>query len=322
MLTSTRQYRRSSARMGFTLIEILMVMVVMGLFSAAVVKLLLRQQRFYNSTATLINTRQQIRQAAFMLPSDLRGLSRLGADIQIMTDSSIEIRSAFGASVACLVNVAGSWVSTVPVQLLKGSAMTGWKVPPIVGDSVAIYDDGATISQADDSWRLGRITAVALKTGNVAGVGCPSSTGLTQAADLTAGNPSYQLTITPAVLATTVPGAAIRFFRRVHYSLWKWPTDGKSYLAYYDCVPGRVPVCTTPQPIAGPLRPYAAPGTTSGLEFSYYDSTGAVTALNNRVARIRVVVRGQGETTINLTGAAAIPLRDSMRIEVALRNRN
>src|SRR3954469_2359087 len=136
MLTSTRRFRRSSARMGFTLIEILMVMVVMGLFSAAVVKLLLRQQRFYNSTATLINTRQQIRQAAFMLPSDLRGLSRLGADIQIMTDSSIEIRSAFGASVACLVNVAGSWVSTVPVQLLKGSAMTGWKVLPIVGDSV------------------------------------------------------------------------------------------------------------------------------------------------------------------------------------------
>jgi hypothetical protein len=64
------------------------------------------------------------------------------------------------------------------------------------------------------------------------------------------------------------------------------------------------------------------PGTTSGLEFTYFDSTGAVTTINNRVARIRLVVRGQGETTINLTGAAPVPLRDSMRIEVGLRNRN
>ena len=87
-------------------------------------------------------------------------------------------------------------------------------------------------------------------------------------------------------------------------------------------MPNRVPVCATPQPIAGPLRPYAAPGTTSGLEFTYYDSTGAVTANRLLVARISVVARAQGQSTINLTGAAAIPLRDSMRIEVGLRNRN
>ncbi|HWC73136.1 MAG TPA: type II secretion system protein [Gemmatimonadales bacterium] len=319
MLVTMRR-RRSAA--GFTLVEILVVLIFMGLFSAAIVKLLLRQQRFYNSTSELIQTRQQIHQAAFMLPGELRGISRLGSDISVMTDSSIEFRSVFGTSVACLVNVAGSWVSTVPVQLLKGSVMSNWKVLPAVNDSVAVYDDGATISQSDDSWRLARITAVAAKTGNVAGVGCPSSTGLTQAADLTVSNPSYQLTISPAPLATTMPGAAIRFFRRVHYSLWKWATDGNWYLAYYDCVPNRVPVCNTPQPIAGPLRPYAAPGTTSGLEFTYYDSTGVVTATKTLVARIRVVIRGQGQTTINLSGAAALPLRDSLRVEVSLRNRN
>jgi hypothetical protein len=70
------------------------------------------------------------------------------------------------------------------------------------------------------------------------------------------------------------------------------------------------------------LRPYAAPGTTSGLEFTYYDSTGAITANKTLVARIRVVVRGQGTSTINLTGAAAVPLRDSLRVEIGLRNRN
>jgi prepilin-type N-terminal cleavage/methylation domain-containing protein len=318
MLTSTARLRRS----GFTLVEILMVLILMGLFGTAIVKLLLRQQRFYTSTSQLINTRQQIHQAAFMLPAELRAISRQGGDIAVMTDSSLEIRSIFGTSVACLVNVASAWVSTVPVSNLKGSAMTSWKILPAVNDSVAIYDDGASISQNDDSWRLSRITAVLAVTGNVAGAGCPSSTGLTQAADLTVSNPSYRLTITPAPLATTLSGASMRFFRHVHYSLWKWATDGQWYLAYYDCVPNRVPVCTTPQPIAGPLRPYAAPGTTSGLEFTYYDSTGVVTATKTLVARIRLVVRGQGTATINLTGAAAVPLRDSLRVEIGLRNRN
>jgi len=312
--------RRS--REGFTLVEILVVLVLMGIFAAAMVKLLLRQQRFYNSTNELIQTRQQIRQAAFMLPADLRGISRLGADIYAMTDSSIEFRSVFGSSVVCMVNSAGAWISTVPVQLAKGSAMSNWKLAPAVNDSVAMYDDGTNIGSQDDSWRYSRITAVSLVTGNNV-TGCPTTSNLVQPADLTASNPSYHLTLSPAPLATTVQGASIRFFRRVHYSLYKWPTDGKWYLAYYDCVPLRVPACTTPpQPIAGPLRPYAAPGTTSGLEFTYYDSTGAVTATKTQVARVSVVVRGQGQTNINLTGEAAIPLRDSMRVEVGLRNRN
>ena len=82
LLTGKRMRRRA----GFTLIELLISMVLMGLVSAAIVKLLLRQQRFYNSATDLIQTRQQIRQAAGMLPSDLRGISSVGADISAMSD--------------------------------------------------------------------------------------------------------------------------------------------------------------------------------------------------------------------------------------------
>ena len=313
--------RPGRRRAGFTLVEILVTLVFMGLFAAAMVKLLLRQQRFYNSTSQLILTRQQIRQAAFMLPAELRGVSRQAGDIVVMTDSSIEFRSVFGSSVACMVNNGAGWISTVPVRLARGSSMTNWKLPPAVNDSVAVYDDGLSISQVDDAWRLARITGVTQVTGDNAN-GCPSASKLVQPADLVAGNPSYRLTLSPAPPATIRQGAAIRLFRRVHYSLYRWATDGRWYLAYYDCVPNRVPVCTSPQPVAGPLRPYAAPGSTSGLEFTYFDSTGAVTANRTLVSRIRVVVRGQGETTINLTGAAPMPLRDSLRVEVGLRNRN
>src|SRR2546430_9665091 len=59
----------STRRAGFTLVELIITMVLVSFVAGAIVKLLLRQQRFYNSTTDLIQTRQQIRQAAAMLPS-------------------------------------------------------------------------------------------------------------------------------------------------------------------------------------------------------------------------------------------------------------
>src|SRR5438094_7428245 len=94
-------HRAPSRRAGFTLIELVIAMVLMSLVGGAIVKLLLQQQRIYNSTTDLIQTRQQIRQAAARLPSDLRGISGVGGDISSMSDSPLECRSAFTDSVVC-----------------------------------------------------------------------------------------------------------------------------------------------------------------------------------------------------------------------------
>ncbi len=300
-------------RAGFTLVELLISLVLGSLVAGAIVKLLLRQERFYNSTSDLIQTRQQLRQAAAMLPSDLRGIASADTDIYVMTDSSLEFRSVFGSSVACAVDAGGGWASTVPQVLAKGSAMSNWSVLPSVGDSVAVYDDGAITAQSDDRWSRTQITGVNVRTGNV-NDGCPTASGLAQLADLTASNPSYKLTITPK-LPNILPGAAIRFFRRVHYSLYK-AADNNWYLGYYDCKT----VCNTIQPIGGPFQAYATNGT-SGVQFVYYDSTGAVTAVRSNVASINLVVRGQGAGYINLSGSGAKAWGDSLRIQVGLRNR-
>src|SRR5438045_7425833 len=123
-------------RAGFPLIELLISMVLMSLVAGAIVKVLLRQQRFYNSTNDLINTRQQIRQAAAMLPADLRGISSVGGDISVMSDSALEVRSVFGSSVVC-ADTAGP-LSTVPRVLANGSTVTRWSRLPVVGDSLAV----------------------------------------------------------------------------------------------------------------------------------------------------------------------------------------
>jgi len=309
-------HRAPSRRAGFTLIELVIAMVLMSLVGGAIVKLLLRQQRFYNSTSDLIQTRQQIRQAAAMLPSDLRGISSVGGDISSMSDSALEFRSAFGGSVVC-VN-AGGTLSTVPRVLASGATMTNWITTPVVGDSLAVYNNGASLAMAGQGWLFYRITAVTPVTTNAAN-GCPNATGLTRAGDITAANPSLQLGLTPAAPNTIAVGAAIRFFRRVRYRIYR-DTDNQWYLGFFNCVYGRVPVCNTTQAIAGPFQPYANNGT-SGVQFAYYDSTGAVTANPLQVARISLVVRGQAGALINLSGAGGTVFHDSLRIEVGLRNR-
>jgi len=306
-----------SRRAGFTLIELVIAMVLMSLVGGAIVKLLLRQSRFYNSTTDLIQTRQQIRQAAAMLPSDLRGISSVAGDIYAMSDSAIEFRSVFGTSVVC-ANI-GGMLSTVPRVLARNSTMTSWARPPALGDSLAVYNNGPTAALADDGWTRFQITAIPTPvTTNVAN-GCPVTTGLTQAGDVSAINPSYQLTLSPAAPASIAVGAGIRFFRRVRYRIYR-ETDNQWYIGFFECLAGRTPACDLTKPIAGPFQPYAPTGT-SGMQFAYYDSTGAVTADPLQVARISLVVRGQAAALMNLSGAGGTLFRDSLRIEVGLRNR-
>lgn len=312
--------RASAPGAGFTLVELLIGMVLMSLVGGAIVSLLLRQQRFYNSTNDIILTRQQIRQAVAMLPSDLKGISSSGGDIYVMTDSSLEFRSVFGSSIACIVNAGGHYVTTVPMTLAKASAMTNWTALPSAGDSIAVYNDSTQIGQSDDAWTLYQIKQVTAVTGNVNN-GCPTASGLVQLSDLTASNPSYQIVTTSGPSNNIDQGAGIRFFRRVHYSLYK-ASDGQWYLGYYDCKTGRSPVCNPIQAIAGPFQPYASPGNgTTGLSFVYYDSLGAVTAVPANVARISLVARGQGAGLVNLSGTGGTTFRDSLRIEIGLENR-
>jgi hypothetical protein len=198
--------------------------------------------------------------------------------------------------------------------------MTTWNRLPVVGDSLLVYNDSSSFAATDDAWTRHQITAVTAVTGNVTN-GCPSASGLTQAGDLTANNPSYQLTLSPAASSRVLVGSAMRFFRRVRYRIYK-DTDNQWYLGFFDCLTGRVPACNPTQSIAGPFQPYAA-GTTSGVQFAYYDSTGAVTANPLQVARISLIVRGQSAGLLNLSGVGGggMTFRDSLRIEVGLRNR-
>ena len=311
---------RRQSRRAFTLVELLITMVLLGLVGAVVVTVGVRQQRFYRATSALMDARAQIRQMASVLPMELRGISSAGGDIVAMTDSAIEFRSSFGSSVVC-TNTSSTVIVLAPRNGAKGLKLTTWTRPPVVGDSIALYDINTSAQNAaDDRWTFHQITAIANVTGDVS-TGCRSTTGLVQAVDMTTANPAYRITLSPSRPATTIVGSPVRLFRRVRYSLYR-AADGLSYLGYRDCLTGRTPVCSTVQPIAGPYRPYAAAGTNlSGLEFSYFDSTGAVTAVPARVARISVAIRGETTSQLQLADGTIGTLSDSLKFDIALRNR-
>jgi prepilin-type N-terminal cleavage/methylation domain-containing protein len=315
MLTS----RRARVRAGFTLVELLISMVVLGLVASSIVTVVIRQQRFYRSTEALMETRSQLRQMAAVLPMDLRAVSGAGNDISFLSDSAIEFRSTFGGAVIC-TTASTSTLVVPPRNTAKNLRLTSWTRTPVVGDSIALYDNGPTTLATDDRWTYHQITAVATVAGDVA-TGCPSSSRLVQAADMVTTNPAYRFTFTPVRTAAVVQGAPVRLYRRVRYSLYR-AADGLSYLGYRDCVPGRTPVCSVVQPIGGPYRAYAAPATNqSGVQFVYSDSLGNPTTIGRNVARIGVVLRGQTTAQLQMATGQIGRMEDSLSIEIAIRNR-
>ena len=304
-MLSLRSTSRRSARAGVSLAELLVVLVILGLVGSVIMRVVLRQQRFYASAAEITSTRADLRDLATALPSDLRAVSSVGGDIYAMSDSSIDFRLTTGISTVC--QLGAGFVVIPPATLASRSGVTSWTSAPVSGDSVLIYDEGATTSISDDAWRAYKITAAPVAAS------CPTATLFTStSAEAAAG---IKLTLSAALPASSPQGSAMMFFRHAHYGLFV-TTSGKTMLGYYDC-PGSV--CGSMTPMGGPFLPYAATG--SGVQFTYRDSTGVVTATPANVARIDVSVRAQTAAPVALAGGARSYVRDSLNFTVSLRNR-
>jgi hypothetical protein len=303
-MLSLRVTARRASRAGVSLAELLVVLVILGLVGSVIMRVVLRQQRFYASAAEITSTRADLRDLATVLPSDLRAISSVGGDIYAMSDSAIDFRLTTGISAIC--QLGAGFVVVPPATLASRSGVTAWMSAPVSGDSVLIYDEGASSAISDDVWRPYKIIAAPIAAS------CPTTTKFTTtSAEAAAG---IKLTLSAALPATTPQGSAMMFFRHAHYGLYLSGT--RTMLGYYDC-PGST--CGSVTPMGGPFLPYAASG--SGVQFTYYDSTGAVTATKTNVARIDVMVRAQTGAPVALAGGTRSYVRDSLAFTVSLRNR-
>src|SRR5438093_1988928 len=97
-------------RRGFTLIELMIALVLLGLVSAAVYKVLVNNQRIYLAQTQTIDLNQNMRAAAAILPAELRELDAADGDILAMGPDSIRIRAMRQLAFVCQTPLLGGGV--------------------------------------------------------------------------------------------------------------------------------------------------------------------------------------------------------------------
>src|SRR5712691_3931233 len=184
----------SRGRRGFTMIELLVALVLMGLVSAALYRVLVNNQRLYMAQTQRIDLSQNIRAASTILPSEFRELDAFEGDITAMSATSISIRAMRWLGFAC-------------------------NTPGLGG--VLIYYDGNVNSRLDDFWATATITA------SPNGQNCDDgSNGQRLLLNI-------NLLGLGANVAGAIPlGAPLRGFERVVYSLYNPPGDTSWYVGF------------------------------------------------------------------------------------------
>jgi prepilin-type N-terminal cleavage/methylation domain-containing protein len=316
--------RTPRRRAGFTLAELMIVVVLIGVIGGALTSLLVRQQRFHRAIASVTDARARMRDVATILPTDLRSISTVDGDILALSLTSMQFRAFVGTSVVC--DFAGTQVIDIPPkQLASGNVLTAWINPPAVDDIAYIYDEGPEAGNADDNWDPFSITAVSSAVNTT---WCPTSTTFTTAADN--GASRYQITLATAPNQARVQrGSVIRFAREVRYSIYQG-ADNQWYVGYERCTPnatfGLAGTCANREVLAGPVQPATNDAATSGLYFLFYDKDGGQitdVANSSQIARVDVGIRTTSEslrraasnTNLQITGG------DSLKFTIGFRNR-
>ena len=318
-------------RLGMTLFEIMVSLILLGIVSGVIMRVIMRQQRFYQGVNQIMTQRGQLRQATAVLPIDLRSLSSVGADILVASDSSMEFLVNVGTGVVCEV-VDGKQVALPPEKLASGQVLTSWlgygkPDKDVYSYFVYIYNDSSITGNEDDRWQK-----FTLKEVHADNSRCLTS--FATIADVGKERPILELASTePDDPATGGPlsryinvGAAVRVVKRIRYALYQ-ETNGKWYLGFANYKNG-LSSWDTMSPVSGPYDPY---GSASGLGFRYYDvdgneiASGADSASRSRIARVDLIARARTAANVRAAGyqgGVEQQYKDSLAVSVMLRNRN
>jgi prepilin-type N-terminal cleavage/methylation domain-containing protein len=292
------------SRRGFTMIELLVALVLLGLVSTAIYRVLVNNQRLYMAQTQRIDLSQNIRAANTILSAEFRELDAFDGDIAAMTATSIDIRGMRWLSFVCIPPVLdgnnGGRQMTIRGRQVGDPMFYGSRFIDETRDSLLVYLDGDQTIRTDDYFVSGRINATPGNQQCPAVGAIPAQPGSRLQWD---GN---------FVVNTNLPGAIemgapVRGFERVRYALFQPAGDTSWYIGFQ-------PAGQTMQPLVGPVL-------TNGLTFQYFNAAGAVTAVRTQVARIDVTVRARSQNRVR--GGGQAPMRaivDSITFSVALRN--
>ena len=281
-------------RRGFTLVELLVALVLLGIVTTAIYRVLVNGHRTYQSQTQRIDLQQNIRAAVTILPAEFREMNAADGDIKGMWPDSVQIRAMRQFGVMCTAPVLDGGAVTGKFFILRNEMLTGRAF--VVGDSVVVFHEGIESTRNDDGWAIGRVTLAP------SAVNCPDGRAGTRV------NVDFAAFAAPLTnVAGAIPvGGVVRGFEVVTYKNYQ-ASDGLWYL-------GMSTPTAALQPLVGPLS-----GNT-GLRLNYYDAAGAVTAVPTNVALIEIIVRERTAQAIQLPQGGRVTPVDSVTTRVALRN--
>lgn len=279
-------------RSGFTIVELLVVLIIGSILIAGAYRTLISQERSYRVYDAAVSTQQATRLSLQVLSAELREISAQGADLIYAGDHAVAFRALRKFGFICDMNKPLKQV--VVVRLGQEAFDTG--------DSLFVYVDGDTLTGSDDFWDVAQVS-------NASGGACTSVTGLAIAGALLGGTQAVLKLAGAPHLDSVNIGAPVRSFDRVAYAVKQF---GDTWYL------GRATAPDTMVPIIGPLARPAV----GGLVFSYYDTLGTVmtslpldSAGRAAVRRIQVTVRGKKTTNVQNIQAYV----DSLTTDIFLR---
>jgi prepilin-type N-terminal cleavage/methylation domain-containing protein len=288
-------------RRGFTLVELLIALVLLGIVSAGIYRVLVNNQRIYQAQTQRIDLQQNIRAAVTILPAELRELDASDGDILAMGPTSITVRGTRRIGFVCGTPAIGPLAGNTAAATLsiRRTPQYGARDIDINTDSVLVYYEGNQGNTNDDGWLRGRLDAAAVPVVCADGANSP--------ADQYAA--SLWFTVNQFAVTGMIPnGAPVRAFEPITYSLYQ-AGDGRWYLGYQSRHGGGVR-----QPLIGPLN---GP---NGVLFEYLNANGVATLVPAQVAQVRITLWAQTAQQVRQREGPRGFVTDSIVTTVSLRN--
>lgn len=278
-------------RRGFTLVEVLLALVIMGVVTGAIYQLLNTNQRLSVAQAEQVTLQSNVRTGSLIVPNELRELNTVVGgvadqnDITVADPDGVTYRAMRGLGLLCQDAAANE-------LRLARETWTGLRDPDATRDSLYVFVDGDIDEDDDDAWVQVAITAVD-----------PNSA--------CGGDAAIRLTVAPVAPAVAIPAVPtntpVRLYELTRLELY---ADGGDWWLGAQSV-----VDADPQPILGPL-------TNDGFQLEYLDANGNdASGTLDAITSVRVTVRGLTDGMVRDNGTAAMGYpEEALATRVLLRN--
>lgn len=272
--------KRHREERGGGLVEILIAVVLVSIVLAAMMGVLIQQQRFYMVAGDAANTTNRLQMLEAVVTPELLPLNPAASDVVYASEDSVVLRAFRGIYWVCEKKMLSN--AQITVTALTDS-------PPLRRDSAAVYSQGTKATYKDDHWKyipIGTVTA---------GV-CPDNT-----AGWVAEVPALN-----GVLSQIPLGAPIRLYKPASY--WRVVENNK-WVLKTDAISGM------PSTIAE-LAP-ADSSAASVLRLGYVDDEGNPTSTLSEIIGVEIDMLAIGEVPTQRGGR---PLSRGRSLYVKMRN--